>query len=63
MDKQDNVIHLNTTKTSERLVKRGALFAFKAIRACADYAKQTPGVLAQSLTDLREAWEESRPNA
>jgi hypothetical protein len=63
MKTTDNVIHLRDKQPKERLVKRGALVAFKAIRAIASQAKEVPGQLSQSLTDLREAWEQSRPNA
>ncbi|MEI7431520.1 MAG: hypothetical protein WCL27_13780 [Betaproteobacteria bacterium] len=49
--------------TSERLVKRGALTAFRLIRAAIGQAATVPGILAQASTDVRDAWQESsRPN-
>jgi hypothetical protein len=48
---------------SERLFKRGAVLAFKALRAMTSQAKEVPGILSQAATDVREAWAETaRPN-
>jgi hypothetical protein len=56
-------VQLNKSEPqSDRLVKRGARFAFKALRAMTEQAKQAPGFVSQSLTDIRQAWDESRPN-
>lgn len=59
----NQAIPLNTDKSSDRLVKRGARLAFKALRALTSQAKEVPGALSQAATDIREAWAEtSRPN-
>jgi hypothetical protein len=56
-------IPLGNNQPSGRLVKRGALLAFKALRAMTNQAKEVPGILAQATADVREAWaESSRPN-
>lgn len=56
-------IRLSNTQPAERLVKRGALLAFKALRAMTSQAKEVPGILAQATADVREAWAETaRPN-
>jgi hypothetical protein len=53
-----------TVQHSERLVKRGALTAFRLLRAACAQASTVPGILAQASADVREAWQESsRPNA
>jgi hypothetical protein len=53
-----------TVQSSERLVKRGALTAFRLLRAACAQASTVPGILAQASADVREAWQESsRPNA
>ena len=52
------------SSSSERLVKRGALTAFRLLRAACAQASTVPGILAQASADVREAWQESsRPNA
>ena len=52
-----------TPQVSERLVKRGALTAFRLIRAAIGQASTVPGILAQARADVRDAWQEfSRPN-
>jgi hypothetical protein len=57
-------IELSNPQPTERIVKRGALLAFRALRAVTAHAKKTPGALAQAATDVRAAWQESaRPNA
>lgn len=58
-------IPLNTDAvTTERPVKRGALAAFRLLRAGLDQAKTVPGLLQKTAADIREAWEESsRPKA
>ena len=49
--------------TSERLVKRGALTAFRLLRVAIGQASTVPGILAQASADVRDAWQESsRPN-
>ena len=56
-------IQLSSPPPAERLVKRGALLAFRALRAVTERAKQAPGILAQAGADVRTAWQESaRPN-
>ena len=63
MKSHQQAIPLSNTEPSDRLVKRGALLAFKALRALTNQAKEVPGVLAQATADVREAWaESSRPN-
>ena len=63
MNSNAQPVKLSNTKPSDRLVKRGALLAFKALRALTNQAKEVPGVLAQATADVREAWaESSRPN-
>lgn len=53
-----------TTTVEDRPIKRGALAAFRLLRAGLDQAKTVPGLLQQAATDVREAWEESsRPKA
>ncbi len=57
-------VPLSNPQSSERLVKRGALLAFRALRAVTAQAKKTPGILAQASADVRDAWQESSsPNA
>ena len=48
-----------TAQSSERIVKRGALSAFRVIRAAIGHAKTVPGILAQATADVHDAWEES----
>jgi hypothetical protein len=53
-----------STAVEDRPVKRGALAAFRILRAGLDQAKTVPGLLQRAATDVREAWEESsRPKA
>jgi hypothetical protein len=60
---QTQAIRLSNTQPAERLVKRGALLAFRALRAITEQAKKAPGILAQASTDVRNAWQETaRPN-
>ena len=50
-------------QSSERLVKRGALTAFRLLRAALEKSSTVPGILAQASADVRDAWQESsRPN-
>lgn len=57
-------VALSVPQPADRLVKRSALVAFKAIRAIAGRASEVPGVLSQAGRDVRLAWQESaRPNA
>ena len=51
-----------SAQTSERIVKRGALSAFRLLRAAIGQAKTVPGILAQATADIRDAWEESNPS-
>ena len=52
------------TTVEDRPIKRGALTAYRLLRAGLDQAKTVPGLLQQAVTDVREAWEESsRPKA
>ena len=52
------------SSSSERLVKRGALTAFRLLHAACAQASTVPGLLAQASADVRDAWQESsRPNA
>jgi hypothetical protein len=46
-------------QSSERIIKRGALEAFRLLRAAVEQAKTVPGFVAQAATDVRQAWEES----
>lgn len=63
MKTQHKIIPLGNSTSTDRLVKRGALLAFKAVRAVTHQAKGVPGILSQAATDVREAWaESSRPN-
>lgn len=63
MKTQHQRIPLGTSPSSDRLVKRGALLAFKAVRAVTHRAKGVPGILSQAATDVRDAWAETeRPN-
>jgi hypothetical protein len=53
-----------TPQSTERVIKRGALMAFTALRGLARQSAKVPGLLAQASQDIREAWQESaRPNA
>ena len=56
-------IRLSSTAPSQRLVKRGALAAFKLLRASATQAGKLPGALAQASADVRSAWAESCPKS
>ncbi len=64
MNTTGNVIHLDNNKQpKERMVKRAAMLAFKALRAIASQAKEAPGILSQAASDVKSAWAEtSRPN-
>ena len=56
-------VPLSNVSTGERLVKRGALVTFRALRAVLEQARKAPGFLAQASADVRDAWQESaRPN-
>lgn len=56
-------VQLSDLSSGERLVKRGALVAFRVLRAVTEQAKKAPGLLAQASADVRDAWQESaRPN-
>jgi hypothetical protein len=58
-----NAVRLSNPSSGERLVKRGALIAFRAMRVLTEQAKKTPGILAQASADVRDAWQESyHPN-
>lgn len=60
---QTRAVQLSNPSSGERLVKRGALLAFRTLRAITDRAKKAPGFLAQAGADVRAAWQESaRPN-
>jgi len=63
MKVQVQAIPLSDTQPSERIVKRGALLLFRGLRALTEQVAKAPGVLAQASADVREAWEQSRPNA
>lgn len=52
-------VSLPATPDSERLVKHGALLAFRALRAVMTEAKKAPSLIKQARTDIREAWAES----
>ncbi len=50
-------------QSSERIVKRGALSAFRLLRAAIGQASTVPDILVQASADVRDAWQESsRPN-
>ena len=51
------------SQPSQRLIKRGALAAFKLLRASAAQAGKLPGALAQASADVRSAWAESCPKS
>ncbi len=56
-------IKLNSNQSTDSLVKRGALLAFRAVRSIASQAKEAPGILSQAASDVKSAWEQSsRPN-
>lgn len=48
--------------SSGSAVKSVALSFFKTVRAVAEHSKSVPSQLAQSFNEVRDAWEESRPN-
>ena len=52
-----------TVTKEESLVKQGALGTFRALHYLLAQGKKAPGLLQQAVVDVREAWEESRPNA
>jgi hypothetical protein len=57
-------VPLSNPTSEERLVKRSALFTFRAVRYLTAQARKAPGILQQAADDVRQAWEESsRPNA
>jgi hypothetical protein len=56
-------IQLNPDKPAQRVVKRGALLAFSALRGLANQSSKVPGLLAQASQDIKDAWRETaRPN-
>ena len=56
-------VRIPAKQSSERIIKRGALAAFRALRIITEQAKKTPGVFAQAASDVSDAWRESsRPN-
>lgn len=60
---QVRAVQLSNSSSGERLVKRGALVAFRVLRGLTEQAKKAPGILAQASADVRDAWQESaRPN-
>jgi hypothetical protein len=63
MKVETQAVRLSDPSSGERFVKRGALVAFRALRALTAQAVKALGVLAQASADVREAWEQSRPNA
>ena len=64
MNLRVQAVPLDAPQPTERLVKRGALSLFLAVRSAVAYSKELPAILGQAATDIREAWEESsRPNA
>jgi hypothetical protein len=51
-------------KESKRITKRLALFAFSTFRGAIDNATKLPGVLLETASDIRDAWQETaRPKA
>jgi len=52
-------IPLPPTTTDDRLVKRGALLAFRALRAVTEQTRKAPGFIAQTTADIADAWRES----
>ena len=63
MQVHTQAIKLSSQSSGDRLVKRGALMAFRVLRVVTDQAKKAPGLLAQASADVRDAWQESaRPN-
>ncbi len=63
MNIKTQAIQLSNPSSGERLVKRSALMAFRALRAITEQAKKAPGILAQASADVRDAWQETaRPN-
>ena len=56
---QVQAIPLSGVPSSERLVKRTALIAFRALRTLAAQVQKAPVLVQQVSVDLRQAWEES----
>lgn len=52
-------IPLSEATPADRLIKRSARHAFKAVRLIAGRIGEVPGILSQAATDVREAWQES----
>ncbi len=67
MKPQVTPIRLNSDLTlahEERLVKRGALAFFRAVRVVVTQSREVPGIVHRAADDIRAAWQESaRPNA
>ncbi|MBK9160406.1 MAG: hypothetical protein IPM27_02375 [Nitrosomonadales bacterium] len=60
-----NTIHLSKAAkptSQSSLLKRCALTVFKTVRSVAEQGKKAPSALAQSFTEVRDAWVETRPN-
>jgi hypothetical protein len=63
MKTQVQSIQLSPDKPAHRVVKRGALLAFTALRGLATHSAKVPGLLVQASQDIKDAWRESsRPN-
>jgi hypothetical protein len=52
-------IPLTRAAPAERLVKRCALLAFRALRTSAGHARKIPDALVQATADVRDAWQAS----
>lgn len=56
-------IPLPVPQPQDRIVKRGAAFAFRTLFAVAEQAKKAPGLFKQAADDVRTAWQETaHPN-
>ena len=59
-----DLVTANTLAHEERLVKRGALAFFRAVRVVVTQSREVPGIVQRAADDIRAAWQESaRPNA
>lgn len=60
-----NVISIKSKQpatSSGSAVKSVALAAFRLLRTAGSKAQKLPGMVQQASIEIRDAWEESRPN-
>lgn len=48
--------------SSGSAVKSAALVAFRLLRSAGSKAQKLPGMVQKASIEIRDAWEESRPN-